>query len=67
MKKNTKIMLGLSAAILTTIIFIAVRGRNKRRILNRVAEEGYETAHDVLYPQQNATGKKLHFGPVIPS
>jgi hypothetical protein len=34
-------------------------------MLNRIADEGYETAYDVLYPG-DSSNDNLHYGPVIP-
>jgi hypothetical protein len=44
----------------------AARGVKTKRMLNKVSNEGYETAHDILYPQNGKRGKKLRIGPVIP-
>lgn len=41
--------------------------KSKRKMLKKVADEGYETAIDVLYPAQHTLTRKLHYGPVIPS
>jgi adenine/guanine phosphoribosyltransferase-like PRPP-binding protein len=49
------------------ILFYLARRVNKSRILNAIAEEGYETAHEVLFPHKKQLGDKLHYGPVIPS
>lgn len=37
-----------------------------RTKLSKIAEEGYETAHDILFPDKLIPEKKLHFGPVLP-
>jgi hypothetical protein len=36
------------------------------RMLNRIAEEGYETASDILFPKEEAKEESLHYGPVLP-
>jgi hypothetical protein len=41
------------------------KNREKTRALKRVAEEGYETAVDLLLPNIDSI-TKLHYGPVIP-
>jgi hypothetical protein len=64
MKQTLKIVTVL--AILTGAGILVVRKSNKRRQLKHVADNGYETAHDVLYPGEKAKHKKLHFGPVVP-
>jgi hypothetical protein len=66
MKKNSILSTILAAigAALITVFFI---GRKKRKkMLTRVAEEGYETAADILYPGKSVSSK-LHYGPVIPA
>jgi hypothetical protein len=35
-------------------------------MLSRIAEEGYETACDILFPKQETKQEKLHYGPVLP-
>ena len=32
----------------------------------RVADEGYETAYDILFPEMKDDRKKKQYGPVIP-
>jgi hypothetical protein len=66
MKKNSTLPLMLAAigAALITVFFISSKKRKK--MLSRVAEEGYETAADILYPDKRV-GSKLHYGPVIPA
>ena len=65
MKKSTKITMLLTvigAALVTTYL---IRRANTKRKLSQVADEGYETAGDILFPG-DAVGSKLHFGPVLP-
>lgn len=35
-------------------------------ILTRIAEEGYETAYDILFPKAETKQENLHYGPVLP-
>ena len=37
---------------------------NKR--LSKISDEGYETAHDILYPQNDWRNRQLRYGPVLP-
>jgi hypothetical protein len=37
-----------------------------RRKLKQVADNGYETARDVLFPGKKLKSSKLHYGPVHP-
>lgn len=66
MKINTKTILGLTAITAVGIaIYLTRRYRNKIK-LSQIADEGYEMAHDVLYPNKLPAAKKLHYGPVLP-
>jgi len=56
---------GIGAAV--GILIYLTRRFNKSRILNAIAEEGYETAHEVLFPHKKQLGAKLHYGPVLPN
>ncbi len=66
MRRSTKIAFGISAVAVAGLIVYAARGVKTKRMLNKVSNEGYETAHDILYPQNGKRGKKLRIGPVIP-
>ena len=67
MKLLQKIALGFAvAAAAVIIVYITTERSNKKRMLNQIADEGYETAQDVLFPGKNIEGKRLHFGPVLP-
>lgn len=63
--KNKGIIAGLSLiAIAGAIIYI--RRRHKTNIMNDqkaelVADEGYETAHDILFPKRVRRGKKFKY------
>ncbi len=67
--KKTKYKNGILIAVAEVaagILFYLSRRVNKSRILNAIADEGYETAHEVLFPHKKQLGEKLHYGPVIP-
>ena len=66
MKKTDKILVAVAAGFLAGLIVYAARRYKERSILNQVANEGYETAHDILFPNKNQMGRKLHYGPVLP-
>ena len=61
-KKNTFILLGLTATITITSFVIFSGIKKKRRILlhqrEEVSDEGYETAHDILYPLKSQQWRK---------
>jgi len=72
MKMIFKVALG--AAIITAAGFILKMFKKSEKTskdfedrLMQVADEGYETAHDILFPGKSRKDKKkLHYGPVIP-
>ncbi len=66
MKKTNKILVGVGVAALTTgLLIYAVRRYRSSQRRTKIANEGYETAHDILYPQKHKR-KKVHYGPVLP-
>ncbi len=66
MKRNTRILLGLAAIATLALITYGVKKQTSKRMLKEVADEGYETAHDVLFPRKSTTGKRQHYGPILP-
>jgi len=64
MKQTLKLVVALT--VLTGAGILVLREINRRRQLRKVANDGYETAHDVLYPGKKGTDKKLRYGPVLP-
>lgn len=67
MKKTSKILVGVGLAAVTAgLIIYAVRRQRTYQRHARVADEGYETAHDILFPANRHKRKKVHYGPVLP-
>ncbi len=70
MKKKNKIILGVGIAAAAVGIGIMVYRTVRRRQADcrqaKVADEGYETAHDILFPGKSQR-KKVHYGPVFPA
>ncbi len=67
MKKKLAIGLLAGAAIATAAILLAQKRRKKHiSMLREVSDEGYETAHDILYPGKGKRASNLRFGPVLP-
>ena len=66
MKKELKIIYSLAAIAATGLLVYAVRKKNTLTRMAEVADEGYETAADVLHPKTNQRFRKLHYGPVLP-
>ena len=67
MKASTKISLGVAALALTGALIYVTRSYNTRKRLLHISNEGYETAHDILYPRQYNRGRRLQYGPVLPA
>lgn len=65
MKKSTKILIGVAALAAVGAAALIISQQKKRRRSEHVSDEGYETAHDVLYPHKNVS-PKLKYGPVLP-
>ncbi|MDF2380993.1 hypothetical protein JMG10_05940 [Nostoc ellipsosporum NOK] len=63
------LLLAIAAAAVTAAVvaYAAARRNRSNKQLRRVSDEGYETAHDVLFPDNGHKGQKLHYGPVLPS
>lgn len=66
MKITNKTMLSLLAIATFGIAFYVVSKKKNRKKLSRIAEEGYEIAHDILFPDKIVNERKLHYGPVLP-
>jgi len=68
MKLEQKLVLSLAlvGVVGIALYFLSARKSDNTRMLNLIADEGYETAQDVLFPGKNIQQKNLHFGPVIP-
>ena len=66
MKISNKALLGLVALSAAGIVLYAVSKKKQRRKLSRIADEGYEVAHDILFPDRDVKERKLHYGPVLP-
>ena len=67
MKKNERIILGVAALAATAFLIYTVRRKNARKRLTVVSDEGYETAHDVLFPNKKTRIENLRYGPVLPA
>lgn len=66
MKKSNILLVGLGAAIaIGALVYLNRRNKSNQRH-RRVAEEGYETAHDILFPGKKSRSSRLHYGPVFP-
>jgi len=66
MKHVSKISLGLAVVGTAAIVIYFARRISAKRMLIKISDEGYETAHDILFPNKSATGQPLRYGPVLP-
>jgi hypothetical protein len=65
MKTTKKILVGIGFATVVGLIVYMVRNRRKiNRMSQEVAEQGYETAHDILFPKKNKRRQKDIYGGV---
>jgi hypothetical protein len=67
MKKTLKIALAVSVIVAIGVIATSSRKKRATKMLDQVADEGYETAHDILFPGKKTYKKELRYGPVLPS
>lgn len=67
-KTTTKVLAGLFLVTCAAAVTVLVSQElKKRKKLKNISDEGYETAHDVLYPEKEIKSGRLHFGPVLPT
>ncbi len=66
MKTSQKLIYSVAAIAFTGLLVYVTRSANTKKRIAEVANEGYETAADLLYPKTNQRFKKLHYGPVLP-
>ncbi len=66
MNKTSKITLGLAAMGTIALIIYLSRRINNNKMLVQISDEGYETAHDILFPDRTRGDNKMCYGPVIP-
>lgn len=58
MKKSEKILLTVASFAVIGVILYVAQKQKKEKKLDIIADEGYETAEDVLYPLRN--NKKVY-------
>jgi len=71
MKATKKIIAGIGLVTAAGLIIYLIRrdktNRRHEQVTRRVAEQGYETAHDILFPKKNKRKQKYKYGPELPS
>ena len=65
--RNKMILAALAIVFGGLLIFAANRHKKTNRMLTKIADEGYETASDVLFPDKQKRNSKLRYGPVLPA
>jgi len=60
MKKTSRILLGVGIAAVAGFIIYAVRRYQTNQRYAKVSDEGYETAHDILFPTKKHKRKRVH-------
>ncbi len=65
-KKTLFSLLALTAV--GVVIYMSRKGKDEdcEGKLAHIADEGYETANDILYPNHPRKEKNLRYGPVLP-
>ena len=66
MKTSKKLIFGAAAIAFSSLLVYVTRRANTKRRIAEVADQGYETAADLLHPKTNSRFKKIHYGPVLP-
>lgn len=67
MKKETALLLAGATVLVTGLLLYTSRRRYKAQHTRarQVSDEGYETAHDILFPGKKKS-QRLQYGPVLP-
>ncbi len=62
MRNREKLLIGITTSVLAIGLAIYIVGKTKKdrmvQRLDKIAEEGYETAADILYPLRGSWTKK---------
>ncbi len=67
MKLFAKVFLSVAALAVVALVIYKVRKEEcDDYMLTEVADQGYETAPDILFPDNSGGGSRLHYGPVLP-
>ncbi len=65
MKSALLFFAGITALVSAALLIQLTRKCSNESRLSQISDEGYETAHDILYPNTDNKGR-LHYGPVLP-
>ena len=67
MKISKIIGVGLAVVAVAGLAVYIAKKIERKNMLDQIADEGYETAHDILFPGKSFESNKLQYGPVIPA
>ncbi|MDB5251601.1 MAG: hypothetical protein JWP27_770 [Flaviaesturariibacter sp.] len=68
MRTTITLILGAATVVLAAVIIRSARRKKAGQMQEAIADEGYETAHDILYPRRGRHyGDQWHYGPVLPN
>jgi hypothetical protein len=67
MKLKTSTIVSIAALGIVVAAVLLANKKGKKIRLTQIADEGYETAHDMLYPNSFKGAKELRYGPVLPN
>jgi hypothetical protein len=56
--KKKELLIGIASVIALGIIIYAVKKDKSEKRAESIADAGYETAHDILYPMRNKWFKR---------
>lgn len=65
-KHQAMIAVGIAAFAAGWLAYELLKDHDTRKKISQLADEGYETALDILFPEKDIKNNKLHFGPVLP-
>lgn len=66
MRSSAKIIFVIAAVSVAAAVVYKLRKERCSNILTEISDQGYETAHDILFPRSRGGSSKLHYGPVLP-
>lgn len=65
MKTKSKVLIATAVVTAAITFYLVSKKKSAKRMLQDIADEGYETASDILYPGKTFS-EGLRYGPVIP-
>jgi len=66
MSKKDVIIAATATLALSSLVIYAIGKTRSKSKTRKLANEGYELASDILFPNERIKSRKLKFGPVLP-